>query len=307
MLKNLLLILLFVSTLSLQLHAQELQATVTVLANRVPSSVDHKIFQTLQTALNTFINNRRWTNESFQSNEKITCNFLLNISQALDNNEFQASLTVQAARPVFNSAYTSPLINMIDDNVLFRYVEYQALDFSEARVQGSEPFAANLTATVVYYIYTILGLDFDSFSLRGGDPYFQKAENIVNNAPEGANIIGWQAFDGNRNRYWLMENLTNNKYTLVHDAFYNYYRLGLDQMYDKEADARSGILNSLNQLNTVNTENPNTMILQFFFQGRANELSKAFKKGSPDEKSRALDLLSKMDIGNIGLYKQDLQ
>ena len=196
---------------------------------------------------------------------------------------------------------------MIDEAVLFRYVEYQPLDFSEARVQGSEPFAANLPAVFAYYIYTILGLNFDSFSLRGGDAYFQKAENIVNNAPEGSNIVGWKAFDGVRNRYWLMENLTNSKYTLVHDAIYHYYRTGLDQMYDKEPDARAGILNALNELNSVNTETPNTMILQFFFQGRANEMSKVFKKGNPDEKARALDLLTKMDIGNINLYKQDLQ
>lgn len=293
--------------LSCETKAQELQANVTVLANRVPSSVDHKIFQTLQAALVTFINNRKWTNETFQPNERIICNFSLNISQALDNNEFQAALTVQAARPVFNSSYSSPLINMIDDNVMFRYVEYQPLDFAETRVQGSEPFAANLTAVFAYYIYAILGLDFDSFSLRGGDPYFQKAQNIVDNAPEGSNIIGWKAFDGVRNRYWLMENLTNSKYTLVHDAFYNYYRLGLDQMYDKETDARSGVLNALNQLNTVNTENPSTMIIQLFFQTKASEISKVFKKGTPDEKSRALDLLTKMDIGNINLYKQDLQ
>jgi len=291
----------------LQIKAQEFQATVAVLANRVPSSVDHKMFQTLQAALNTFINNRKWSNETFQSSEKIVCNFLLNISQALDNNEFQASLTVQAARPVYNSTYTSPLINMIDENVIFRYVEYQSLDFSETRVQGSEPFAANLTATIAYYVYTILGLDFDTFSLRGGDPYFQKAENIVNNAPEGANIVGWKAFDGVRNRYWLMENLTNSKYALVHDAFYNYYRLGLDQMYETEITARSGILNALNQLNTVNAETPNIMIIQFFFQGKSNEISKVFKKGTPDERSRALDLLAKLDIGNINLYKQDLQ
>ncbi|MBS1918440.1 MAG: DUF4835 family protein [Bacteroidetes bacterium] len=304
-----LIVFLLVCTLCLRtiVQAQELQANITVLANRVPSSVDHKIFQTLQAALITFVNNRKWTNETFQQNERIVCNFSLNISQALDNNEFQAALTVQAARPVFNSSYSSPLINMIDENVIFRYVEFQPMDFVETRVQGSEPFAANLTAVFAYYIYTILGLDFDSFSLRGGDPYFQKAQNIVDNAPEGSNIVGWKAFDGVRNRYWLMENLTNSKYTLIHDAFYNYYRLGLDQMYDKETDGRTAVLNALNQLNTVNTETPNTMILQFFFQSKANEISKIFKKGTPDEKSRALDLLTKMDIGNINLYKQDLQ
>ena len=288
-------------------HAQELQANVSVLASRVPSTVDHKVFQTLQTSLYNFLNNRKWSNETFQNSEKISCNFLVNISSAGDNNTFQASLTVQAARPVFNSSYQSPLINFMDESFSFRYVEYQTLDFNENRVQGSEPYAANLTGGIAYYVYMILGLNFDSFAQRGGDPYYQKALNIVDNAPESQNITGWKAFDGVRNRYWLIENLTNSKYTLVHDAYYNYYRTGLDLMYDKETDARAGILNALNSLNTVNTETPNTMIIQFWFQGKSGELSKIFKKAAPDEKSRALDLLTKMDISNINKYKQDLQ
>ena len=132
------------------LHAQELDAKITVLANRVPNSVDHKIFNTLQNALFNFINNRKWSNESFQANEKIACNFLVNIISAGDNNTFQASLTVQAGRPVFNSSYQSPLINFNDESFSFRYVEYQPLDFNENRVQGSEPYAANLTAELAY-------------------------------------------------------------------------------------------------------------------------------------------------------------
>ena len=232
---------------------------------------------------------------------------MVNVSSAGDNNTFQATLTVQAGRPIYNSSYQSPLINFQDANFSFRYVEYQPLDFNENRVQGSEPFTANLTAEIAYYVYMILGLDFDSFSLRGGDPYFQKALNIVNNAPDSRDITGWKAFDGIRNRYWLVENLTNSKYTLVHDAYYSYYRTGLDQLYDKESDGRTAVLNALNMLNTVNTDNPNTMIMQFFFQSRANEVSKIFLKSPPDEKARALDLLTKLDISNINKYKQDLQ
>ena len=289
------------------LKAQELQANVTVLANRVPSTVDHKQFQTLQNALYNFINNRQWSGETFRDNEKIKCNFLINISSAGDNNTFQATLTVQAGRPVFNTTYQSPLINFQDENFAFRYVEFQTLDFNENRVQGTEPYAANLTAEIAYYVYMILGLDFDTFSLRGGDPYFQKALNIVNNAPEGQNINGWKPFDNIRNRYWLVENLTNSKYTLIHDAYYSYYRSGLDQLYDRDADARTGILNALNMLNTINTETPNTMIIQFFFQGRYTELSRIYQKSAPDEKARALDLLSKLDVSNINRYKQDLQ
>jgi len=288
-------------------HAQELNAKVTVLAGRVPSTVDHKVFQTLQGAIFNFLNNRKWSNENFQNNEKITCNFLINISSAGDNNTYQANLTVQAGRPVFNTSYQSPLINFNDESFTFRYVEYQPLDFNDNRVQGSEPYAANLTAELAYYVYLILGLNFDSFSLRGGDPYFQRALNIVNNAPDSRDISGWKPFDGVRNRYWLIENLTNSKYTLIHDAYYSYYRSGLDQLYDREAEGRTAILNTLNMLNTVNTETPNTMIMQFFFQGRSGEISKVFQKSPPDEKSRALELLTKLDITNLNKYKQDLQ
>lgn len=288
-------------------RAQELQANVAVVANRLPSTVDHKQFQTLQTALYNFINGRQWSTESFKSNEKIICNFLINISSAGDNNTFQATLTVQAGRPVFNTSYQSPLINFQDESFSFRYVEYQNMDFNDNRVAGSEPYAANLTAEIAYYCYMILGLDFDTFSLRGGDPYFQKAMNIVNNAPEGTNITGWKPFDGIFNRYWLIENLTNSKYTLVHDAYYSYFRSGLDQLYDKEADGRAAILNALNMMNTVNSENPRLMIMQFFFQGKSTELSHIFQKSPADEKARALDLLTKLDVSNINKYKQDLQ
>jgi Domain of unknown function (DUF4835) len=301
------LILILAGTLLPRLYSQELQANVAVIANRIPSTVDHKQFQTLQTALYNFINGRQWSNESFKGNEKIVCNFLINISSNTDANTFQATLTVQAGRPIYNSSYNSPLINFQDENYTFRYVEYQTLDFNENRVQGSEPYAANLTAEIAYYVYMILGLDFDTFSLRGGDPYLQKALNIVNNAPEAQNINGWKPFDGVRNRYWLIENLTNSKYTLVHDAYYSYYRSGLDQLYDKEDDARTAILNALNMLNTVNTETPNTMILQFWFQGKSTELDKIFQKSPPDEKARALDLLTRLDISNLNKYKQDLQ
>jgi len=294
-------------TLLPRLYSQELQANVAVIANRLPSTIDHKQFQTLQTALYNFINGRQWSNEAFKSNEKILCNFLINISSNTDPTTFQATLTVQAGRPIYNSSYQSPLINFQDENFTFRYVEYQTLDFNENRVQGSEPYAANLTAEIAYYVYMILGLDFDTFSLRGGDPYFQKALNIVNNAPEAQSINGWKPFDGVRNRYWLIENLTNSKYTLVHDAYYSYFRSGLDQLYDKEDDARTAILNALNMLNTVNTETPNTMILQFWFQGKSTELDKIFQKSPPDEKARALDLLTRLDISNLNKYKQDLQ
>ncbi len=265
------------------------------------------MFQTLQTALHNFLNNRKWTGEAFQPNEKINCNFLLNINQASDGNVYKASLTIQAARPVYNTSYETPLVNFLDDAVTFKYVEYQPIEFNESRVSGSDALASNLSATLAFYVYIILGLDFDSFTLRGGDPFFQKAQNIVNNSPEGRDVSGWRAFDGLRNRYWLMENLTNNRYALIHDAFYSYYRLGLDFMYENEAAARTAIMNTISLLNTVNNDIPNSMVIPFFFQGKANEIVRVFKKAPPAEKKQAQEMLVRLDITNANLYKQELR
>jgi hypothetical protein len=129
----------------------------------------------------------------------------------------------------------------------------------------------------------------------------------VNNAPDGRDLAGWKAFDGQRNRYWLMENLTNNRYSIVHDAFYSYYRGGMDRMFEDDVAGRKGILASLNYLSNLNTQNPNLMITQFFFQGKSNELIKIFKKSPADEKARALDLLSQLDITNVNNYKTELK
>jgi len=287
--------------------AQELESRVTINSSRVSSQVDKKVFQTLQTGLQNFLNSRKWTTDTYQANEKIVCNFLLDVEKGIGTNVYQATLTVQAARPVYNSSYQTALINHKDDAVSFKYVEFQPIEFNENRVQGTDPLVANLTAIFAYYAYMILALDYNSFALRGGDPYFQKAQNIVNSAPENRDIVGWRAFDGLRNRYWLIENFTNNRYNLMHDAYYSYYRLGMDHMYENEQEARNAVLNSLQLINTVNTEIPNSMIIQFFFQGRANELSKVFKKGTPEEKNRALDVLAKVDITNSVLYKQELK
>jgi len=284
-------------------QSQELQARITVLSDKISSQIDKKVFQTLQSALNNFINNRKWTSDNYLTGEKINCSFLINLDKDLGDNSYDATLTVQAARPIYNTTYESPLINFQDGNFTFRYLEYTPIDFNENRIQGSDPLVANLTATLVYYVYIILGMDYDSYSLRGGDAYFQKAWYIVNNAPEGGGIKGWKQFDGLRNRYFLAENLNNSRFALMHDAIYTYYRVGLDNFFDKEEEARLGIINSLNYLNTINTEIPNSMPIQFFFQGKNTELIKMFSRANPDVKKRARDLLMKLDVTNASAYK----
>lgn len=297
-------LLLFSATVS---KSQELLARVSVLSNRIASNVDQKTFQTLQTALNNFVSNRKWSNDNFTQDEKINCNFLLNLEPSSDANVYKASLTIQSSRPVFNSSYSSPMINFQDNDIIFKYVEFQQLDFSDNNVSGTDALASNLTAIFAYYVDIILGMDYDSFSPRGGDPYFQRAQNIVNNAPEGKDITGWKAFDGTRNRYWLIENLLDSKYAIMHDAIYDYYRLGLDNLYDQEANARVQVLNVLNLLNNFNVDNANTMILQFFMQGKTQELIQIFSKASPPDKSRAVGFLQNIDVSNASRYKDALK
>ena len=286
-------------------EAQELQARLSIITSKVSTTVDRKIFQTLQTGLTNFLNNRKWSNDVFQPAEKIQCSFLLTIEEAQAGNIYKGKLTIQAARPIYNTTYDSPILNFIDDDVTFKYVEFQPIEFNENRIQGNDPLVANLTAVLAYYANIIVGLDYASFNLRGGDPFFQKAWNIVNNAPESGNQIdGWKSFESLRNRYWLAENLNNSRFAMLHDAVYSYYRSGMDIFYENEEAGRSGILNALNFLSNLSRDNPNSMILQVFFQGKSNELVKVFSKAGPDVKTRAREVLSKLDLTNANAYKE---
>jgi hypothetical protein len=199
------------------------------------------------------------------------------------------------------------LVNWQDNDVVFRYIEYQPVEFNENRIGGSDMTASNLTAIFAYYIYIILGMDFDSFSPAAGEPYYKKALFIVNNAPQARNISGWTQFDGLRNRWWLTENLLNTRYTLMHDAIYQYYRKGLDYYYENEQQARTEMMNTLNTLFTFNSNFPNTMVMQFFMQSKADELIQIFQKATPDQKTRAVEILQKIDLSNASKYKEQLK
>lgn len=291
----------------LRANTQELQAKVTVFAQQVGSNIDKSVFTTLQNQLTTFLNNRKWTNDIYQPQEKIRCNFILTVNSVDQDNIYNATLAIQAARPVYNSSYQTALINYQDGDIQFKYVQFQQLNFNESRVQGSDALSANLTAIFAYYAYMILGFDYDSFSPKGGDSYFQKAQNIVTNAPEAKNITGWKAFDGVRNRYWLAENMTNTKYNDIHDIIYSYYRDGLDKMYGDEETARDNILDALSSLKDFNQENPNTMIAQFLVQGKSQEYIGIFKNGDPQSKAEASQVLVTIDVSNANTYKQEMK
>ncbi|MFC4262175.1 DUF4835 family protein [Ferruginibacter yonginensis] len=288
-------------------YAQELNARVTVSAAQVNNTVNKNTFLTLQNALNNFLNNRKWSKDAYAPNEKIDCTFFLNIQSTEELNVYSGSLTIQVARPVYNTNYLSPIINFKDDDIIFKYIEFQQLEFNDNRVTGSDAQLSNLTAIFAYYANMIIAFDNESFAIRGGEANFLKAQNIVNNAPDGRGIKGWKAFDGIRNRYWLVDNMLNTRYAIMNDVYYNYYRLGLDKLYDDENTARSEIINVLNQLAVFNNENPNTMINQFFFQGKSNELIKVFSKALPQDKAKAIELLTRLDVTNANNYKEGLK
>ncbi|MBX9783049.1 MAG: DUF4835 family protein [Chitinophagaceae bacterium] len=305
--RKIILILLPVMFFAQLVLAQEINSRVRIQDNQLPTTIDRKTFRTLEAALTSFINKRKWGNDDFQPNEKINCQFLINLTKMPDLNFFEGTLTVQVARPVYQSSYVSPIINFQDAAVQFKYIESQPLEFNENRISGSDPLASNLTAVVAYYVYLILGFDYDSFSQRGGDVYFQKALNIVSNFPESGKLTGWKLIDSDRNRYWLTDNLLNNRYNIIHDVYYTYYRKGMDKMYEDETTARSEILNALVYLDNLSRDNPNLMIVQFFMLGKADELIGVFKKATPQDKSRALEILSRLDITNSNKYKQELK
>ncbi|MFT4153040.1 DUF4835 family protein [Parafilimonas sp.] len=289
------------------INAQELQAKVVVLAQQVGTTVDKSVFTTLQNQLAGFINSRKWTQDAYQPQEKINCNFILTVKSVNADNVYNASLAIQAARPVFNATYQTALINYQDADVQFKYVQYEQLNFNENRVQGTDALSANLTAIFAYYAYMILGFDYDSFSLKGGDAYFMKAQNIVTNAPEAKGISGWKPFDGQRNRYWLSENMVNTRYNNVHDIIYGYYRNGLDKMYSDAESGRTAVLASLSSLQDFNQQNPNTMIAQFLVQGKSQEYIGIFRNADPQSRTEASQVLASIDISNAGVYKESMK
>jgi Domain of unknown function (DUF4835) len=300
---------LFCISLLLQLKciSQELNATITLQTSKVDNQVDPKTFVQLQSQLKDFLNQRKWTSDAYSNEEKIDCNFYITIESVVSLGVYDAKLSVVSNRPVYNSAYTTPLLNMQDANFTFKYQLSQPIEFNENRVQGADALEANLTATLAYYIYVILGLDYDSYALQGGKTYFNKALNIVNNAPEGSGITGWKSYDGQRNRYLLIDNFTQSGFDKLHNVLYSYYREGLDQLVDKPSVAKAAILNALMSMQEVYEAGSNTMAVPILMQGKVTEIIGIFGTADKSMKKQLIATLSTIDIANINKYKEKLE
>ena len=281
------------------LVAQELQCEIRINSNQV-AGTDKTVFQNMQTALYEFINNTKWTNINFKTAEKIECSIAITIKERTSSNEFSGEINMALRRPCYKSSYTTPMLNYVDQKLSFDYMDGQTLDFS------LNTHMSDLTSTIAFYVYMFLGLDFDSFSMNGGKPFFDAAQQIVNNA-QSSSQSGWKAFDGTKNRYWLVENMTNNSYAPLHQFLYEYHRLGLDVMSEKPDQGRAAILKSLEYLQAVHSSYPTCFFLQLIVEAKRDEIINVFSEGTQQEKTKAANIMKEIDPSKSSQYDQILQ
>ncbi len=275
--------------------SQELNCQVTVNSSQIQGTTEKQIFDQMQKSIYEFMNNTKWTKDNYTTNERIDCSILITVSSKLTSEDYKATIQIQSRRPIYKSSYPSPLVNYIDENFVFKYAQFQQLEFN------INTYANNLTSVLAFYAYIIIANDYDTYSNLGGTEYFQKAQIIVSNA-QSSGEVGWKSFESNKNRYWIIENALQPVFQPLRECMYQYHRLGLDIMYDKPDDGRKAILNSTDLLVKVYKDRPASFILELFFNAKADELVNIFSKGFPDEKTKAVENLTKVNPTNSTKY-----
>ncbi len=282
--RNFLITLLFFGAV-LSSQAQELNATVTIDAVQT-GQPNLQVFRTLEQQLTEFLNQTRWTNRVYKNQERIDCNFSIIVS-SFDSTTFLASLQIQASRPVYGSTYDSPIYNYNDQQFNFEYVEFQPLNFNP------NTFSSNLVSVLAYHVYTIIGLDADTFEANGGIEYFQTAKQIVNTASV-TDFSGWKATSGRQSRFQYNDALLSTVYAEFHAAMYDYHRFGMDKMVDNQLDAKQNIILALEKLKNINDRRPNSFLLRTFFDAKAEEIAGIYSGGPKVDIARLTEILNRM-------------
>ena len=280
--RNLLLLLFFI--INFNIFSQELNCQVIINSDLVDQT-NQKIFKTLEVSLNEFVNSNSWTDTDFLSNERITCSFVLNLTN-YNADLFEGTLQILSQRPIFMSDYDSPIINFLDKEIKFKYEEYQPLFYN------SEAFESNLTSIFSFYIYLILGLDADTYSLFGGQTYIEQAQKIVNLSQQGGK--GWNQNESNRNRFWLIDAIRSNSYKEYRQTLYNYHRKGMDFLTDDPLNAKKEIIFSFTALEKLYLRRPNALPLQIFFDAKSQEIIDIFSSGPKVDFENTFILLNKV-------------
>ena len=279
--------------------AQELNCQIRVQFPQLQTA-DPQIFETLENTVYEFMNGRSWTNDEFKQHERIDCSIIININSEISQSEFGGEVIVQSLRPVFNSSIKASMFNYNDKDLFFEYSEFENLEYND------NSFESNLTSILAYYAYIIIGHDYESFEKGAGKKYFLKAKNVVDNVPSSllGRYGGWSAFDGNKNRFMLVDNLLNPRYKQYTDIIYNYHRNGLDKMYENVSQGRQNITAAVSSMREIYEDNPNLMILRTFFYAKSKELINIYSKAPSVEKTIMINLLSKLDPLNAEEYER---
>ncbi len=278
------------------LAAQELNANVSVNHQNVQST-ETRVFDDMENAFQQFLNNRKWTDDTFAPEERINCNFVINIDQMPSVGNYQATVVIQSSRPVYGTGYETLMLNFADRDWEFQYVESQPLEFN------INNFTSNISSLLAYYAYIVLGMDYDSFSNLGGQEYFEKAQLIVSNAQQqGGN--GWDQFgsNGKRNRYWLAENFINPQMIPIREGIYNYHRLGLDTFLENEEESRQNMLTALKEMQKVSKQFPQSILLISFFDAKNDEIISTYSKGGMQIRRDAYNALVEINPTMIEDY-----
>lgn len=267
------------------LIAQELNANVSVNSQNIQTT-ETRVFADMENSFKRFLNNRKWTNDAFAPEERINCNFVINIEEMPSVGNFQATVQIQSSRPVYGTNYESLMFNFADRDWQFQYVESQPLEFNPST------YTSNITSLLAYYAYIILGLDYDSFSKLGGQPYFEQAQLVVSNAQQQGGS-GWDQFGSSRrrNRYWLAENFINPQMTPVREGIYSYHRLGLDTFLEDEEKSRENMLSALKEIQEVSKVFPQSILLITFFDAKNDEIISSYSQGAMQTRRAAYNAL----------------
>lgn len=282
-------------------YSQELNCQVTIIKNikTEVTSAENELLDQLKQVITDLMNNTKWTDEKFKVEERINCQLQLQIN-TINVGEFTGSIQVQSSRPVYNGSYNTTLFNFQDDNLDFTYTR------SSIVLYAKNQFRDNLSSILAFYAYYIIALDFDSFSKQGGTRYFQEAQQIVTNAQTSSGK-GWKSNEqGKKNRYWLVENALQQLFEPLRECYYEYHRLGMDQMYDKPEDAKKAIYTALDKLSKVSAARPNTINIINFAYCKLNELKNLYSTATPDEKTQIVTVLKKIDPTNSTKYEEIL-
>ena len=283
---------------SLVVNAQEINCTVTINSDQIEGS-NKQVFETLKTAIEEYMNQNRWTTMVYADKEKIEASMLL-VVKAYEDNMFVCEMTLQSRRPVYGTSYTTPLLNFKDNAFNFTYQEFDRIDWQQNQ------FTTNLTAMLAYYCYLIIGHDQDSFQRLGGTPYFQACEDIVNTCQsasmENSEQKGWLAFDSNRNRYALINNLLDEAFKKYRNYYYEYHRLGLDEMSNNVTNGRARIAEGMPVLKEAYRARPATYVINTFLDAKSDELVDIFSKGTDKEKKAVYELLMDIDPTRQNTY-----